>query len=83
MSNEVSQPQASVPVLPTSEGKRFVPPQINNVEDTGLGLLWLQDLALKIFYFQGYQTGFKIAEAMALPFSGTVDQILEGLNGKK
>ena len=83
MSNQVSQPQASVPLVPTSEGKRFVPPQINNVEDTGLGLLWLQDLALKIFYFQGYQTGFKIAEAMALPFSGTVDQILEGLKREK
>jgi predicted ATPase with chaperone activity len=53
------------------------------VDDTGLGLLWLQDLALKIFYFQGYLTGFKIAEAMALPFSGTVDQILEGLKRDK
>jgi predicted ATPase with chaperone activity len=43
----------------------------------------LQDLALKIFYFQGYLTGFKIAEAMALPFSGTVEQILEGLKHDK
>lgn len=61
----------------------FVPPQINSVEDTGLGLLWLQDLALKILYFQGYLTGFKIAEALALPFSGTVDQILDGLKKEK
>jgi predicted ATPase with chaperone activity len=34
-------------------------------------------------YFQGYLTGFKIAEAMALPFSGTVEQILEGLKRDK
>lgn len=61
----------------------FIPPPINKVEDTGLAILWLQDLALKIFYFQGYLTGFKIAELMALPFTGTVDQILEALKREK
>jgi predicted ATPase with chaperone activity len=82
MSNDTSQP-LDVPVVPVMPGTGFNPPQINNVEDTGLGMLWLQDLALKIFYFQGYLTGFKIAEAMALPFSGTVEQILEGLKHDK
>lgn len=62
---------------------QFIPPPINKVEDTGLSPLWLQDLALKILYFQGYLTGLKIAEAMALPFAGTVDQILEGLKRDK
>ena len=66
---------------PTSA--QFIPPPINKVEDTGLSPLWLQDLALKILYFQGYLTGLKIAEAMALPFAGTVDQILEGLKRDK
>ncbi len=66
-----------------SSGGSFMPPPINSVDDTGLGFLWLQDLALKILYFQGYLTGFKIAEAMALPFSGTVDQILDGLKKEK
>ncbi|MBA4383775.1 MAG: AAA family ATPase [Anaerolinea sp.] len=61
----------------------FTPLPINKVEDTGLGLLWLQDLALKIIYFQGYLTGLKIAEALALPFAGIVDQILEGLKRDK
>lgn len=61
----------------------FTPPPINKVEDTGLGLLWLQDLALKIIYFQGYLTGLKIAEALALPYAGIVDQILEGLKRDK
>jgi predicted ATPase with chaperone activity len=82
MSNDISQP-LDVPVVPVMPGAGFNPPQINSVEDTGLGMLWLQDLALKIFYFQGYLTGFKIAEAMALPFSGTVEQILEGLKHDK
>ena len=38
----------------------FSPPPINSVEDTGLSVLWLQDLALKIIYSQGYMSGFKI-----------------------
>ena len=83
MSNETLQPPTNVPVVPNAAGGGFKPGQINSVEDTGLSLLWLQDLALKILYFQGYLTGFKIAEAMALPFSGTVEQILEGLKRDK
>jgi predicted ATPase with chaperone activity len=34
-------------------------------------------------YFQGYLTGFKIAEEIALPFTGVVDQILEALKREK
>jgi MoxR-like ATPase len=62
---------------------RFVPAPISRVEDTGLSQLWLQDLALKVLYFRGYLTGFKAAEAMALPFAGMVDQILEALKREK
>ena len=68
---------------PASSPGQFLPPPINKVEDTGLAILWLQDLALKILYFQGYLTGYKIAEAMALPFAGTVDQIIEALKREK
>lgn len=45
--------------------------------------MFLQDLALKILYFQGYLTGYKIADAMCLPFTGVVDQILESLKRDK
>lgn len=61
----------------------FIPPLINRVEDTGLSGLWLQDLVLKVLYFQGYLTGFKIADEVALPFAGVVDQILEVLKREK
>jgi len=61
----------------------FYPPVLNSVEDTGLSLLWLQDLALKILYFQGYMNGFKIAEEIALPFAGITDQILQALKTEK
>jgi hypothetical protein len=61
----------------------FLPPPITHLEDTGLSGLWLQDLALKVLYFQGYLSGFKIAEELALPFSGIVDQIVEVLKREK
>ena len=61
----------------------FTPPNLAKIEDTGLSQLWLQDLALKILYFQGYLSGFKMAEEMALPFAGLVDQILEALKREK
>ena len=67
----------------SSKNLPFLPPPINKLEDTGLSALWLQDLALKIMYFQGYLTGFKVAEELALPLSGVVDQILEGLKREK
>ncbi len=70
------------PMIGTASGV-FTPPILQKIEDTGLSPLWLQDLALKILYFQGYLTGFRIAEEMALPFTGIVDQILENLKRDK
>jgi predicted ATPase with chaperone activity len=61
----------------------FLPPPITRLEDTGLSFLWVQDLALKILYFQGYLSGFKVAEEIALPFAGVTDQVLESLKREK
>ena len=60
-------------------GERFIPKPLKSIGDTGLPQLGLQDLALKILYFRGYVTGFDMAEAMALPFAGLVDPILDTL----
>jgi len=70
------------PIIGTGSGV-FTPPILQSIEDTGLSALWLQDLALKILYFQGYLTGFKIAEEIALPFTGIVDQLLDALKRDK
>ena len=64
-------------VVSTNEG--FTPPPLTKVEETGLSMLWLQDLALKIMYYQGYLSGHKVAEELALPFLGVVDAILEAV----
>ena len=61
----------------------FTPPQINTLEDTGLSPLWLQDLILKVLYFRGYMTGFKISEEITLPLSGVTDQLLTALKQEK
>lgn len=61
----------------------FAPPQINSIEDTGLSQLWLQDLVLKVLYFRGYLTGFKISEEIALPMAGVTDQLLNALKLEK
>lgn len=61
----------------------YTPPPINGIEDTGLSVLWLQDLVLKIMYYGGYLSGFKVAELIALPFAGVVDQIMESLKREK
>jgi predicted ATPase with chaperone activity len=71
------------PIITPGGTGSFAPPNLTKIEDTGLSQLWLQDLALKILYFQGYLSGFKIAEEMTLPFTGLVDQILEALKREK
>jgi len=75
MTNPLARPAVSTAL--------FSPPPINSVEDTGLSALWLQDLALKILYSQGYMSGLKIAELIALPFAGVTDGILEALKREK
>jgi predicted ATPase with chaperone activity len=65
------------------QAQGFVPPPVTKIEDTGLSLLWLQDLALKIIYFGGYLNGFQIAERIALPFAGIIEFILDNLKREK
>jgi predicted ATPase with chaperone activity len=79
----ISRPPTGQLINPRSGSTGFFPPPINKISETGLSQLWLQDLALKILYFQGYLTGFKIAEEIALPFAGVTDQILETLKREK
>jgi predicted ATPase with chaperone activity len=76
-------PPRPAPLPATGPINTFTPPGISRIDDTGLSPLWLQDLALKVLYFQGYMSGFKIAEEMALPFTGIIDQILDSLKREK
>lgn len=64
---------------PLASEEMFVPREPTTIEETGLGVGFLSDLALKLLYFRGYVTGGDIAKEMCLPFSGVVDRILEFL----
>ncbi|HSR35119.1 MAG TPA: ATP-binding protein [Anaerolineae bacterium] len=64
---------------PLASEEIFVPREPTTIEETGLGVGFLSDLALKLLYFRGYVTGGDIAKEMCLPFSGVVDRILEFL----
>ncbi len=71
------------PSSPQNPSAAFIPATVSKLDDTGLSLLWLQDLTLKVLYFQGNLSGFKVAEEIALPFAGVTDQILEALKREK
>jgi predicted ATPase with chaperone activity len=61
----------------------FIPPMPASIKDTGLGLGFLTDLALKIMYFEGNLTGYELADRIKLPYAGVVDQALEFLKREK
>jgi len=61
----------------------FTPQMPRSVEETGLSLGFLTDLALKMLYFEGYLSGYELAEQMKLPYAGVVDQVLEFLKREK
>jgi predicted ATPase with chaperone activity len=54
-----------------------------SIQDTGLGLGALTDLAIKIMYFEGNISGHALADRMKLPFAGVVDQVVEFLKREK
>jgi predicted ATPase with chaperone activity len=66
-----------------NQGQTFVPQPVSRIEETGLAPLWLQDLVLKILYFQGNLTGYQVAEVICLPFAGMVDLLLDALKREK
>ncbi len=54
-------------------------PAPRSIDETGLTLFFLSELALKIMYFGGSLSGLQVAERMKLPFNSCVDQVLEYL----
>ncbi len=63
--------------------EEFFPAEPRSLEETGLGLLSLADLALKILYVTGQMTGFDLAQAMGLPFQAVVSHVLDFLKRER
>ncbi len=54
-----------------------------SVEETGINLGLLSDLALKFFHFESYLTGRDLAVRMGLPFANVASVVLEFLRREK
>jgi predicted ATPase with chaperone activity len=65
------------------DGPSWSPPPLSKLEDTGLNLLTLAELVLKVLYLGGVMTGRDMAEIVKLPFVGIVDNVLEFLKREK
>ncbi|MBW4435563.1 MAG: hypothetical protein KME04_00395 [Pleurocapsa minor GSE-CHR-MK-17-07R] len=61
----------------------WTPPPLSKLEDTGLNLLNVADLVLKVLYFGGYMAGHQIADIVKLPFTGVLDTVMEFLKREK
>lgn len=59
------------------------PPPMSTIEETGLNMLQIADLILKVLYFSGFMNGQQIAEFIRLPYVGVVDKIMEWLKREK
>jgi len=54
-------------------------PEPRSVEETGLGLGFLADLTLKLVYYKSDMSSMEISAALALPFVGVLEKVLEFL----
>ena len=65
------------------QNRGYTPQVPRNLEDTGLNMGLLSDLALKTLYFESYLAGRDLSERMALPFPNVVSVVLEFLRREK
>lgn len=64
-------------------GQLWAPPPLTKLEDTGLNMLNVADLVIKVLYLGGVLAGHEIAEIVKLPFTGVLDTIVEFLKREK
>ncbi|MBN1955402.1 MAG: AAA family ATPase [Anaerolineae bacterium] len=68
---------------PQIVSEEFIPKMPRSIEETGLSLAFLSDLAIKVMYFEGFLTGVELSERLKIPFSGVLDQVIEFLKREK
>jgi hypothetical protein len=61
----------------------IAPPEPKSVEETGLKMGLLSDIALKYLYYAGTGTGMSIAEEMRLPWPGVIERVVDFLTTEK
>jgi predicted ATPase with chaperone activity len=77
-------PGVSVPPTAQPDVPRIpLPPEPQNIEQTGLMVGFLADLALKTLYLRGQMTLAEIATALGLPITNVTDKVLDFLKGER
>src|SRR5438874_4153327 len=60
-----------------------LPPEPQSIEQTGLTLGFIADLALKTLYLRGQMTMAEISSALGLPIGGVTDKAMEFLKNER
>src|SRR5919201_787492 len=60
-----------------------LPPEPQSIEQTGLSLGFLADLALKTLYLRGQMSGTEIASSLGLPLPIVVERVLDFLKSER
>src|SRR4030081_3487105 len=75
-------PLAGKPRVPAAPEIPFPPPP-QSIEQTGLTLSFIADLALKTLYLRGQMTMAELSTALGLPITNVVDRVMEFLKGER
>src|SRR2546428_10924677 len=59
-----------------------LPPEPQSIEQTGLTMGFLADLALKTLYLRGQLSMAEVASALGLPITGVIDRVMEFLKNE-
>jgi len=70
---------ASMPPAASQASQIALPLEPTSIAETGLGMGFLTDLALKVIYFHGNISAQQISEVTKLPFLGVLDKVLDFL----
>ena len=72
-----------MPVTPAPAPEIPLPPEPQSVEQTGLTVGFLADLALKTLYLRGQMTMSELATALGLPIANVTDKVMEFLKAER
>jgi predicted ATPase with chaperone activity len=75
----IAPPPDTTPSAASGPQAPAIPNQPTSIAETGLGMGFLNDLVLKLVYFNGNITGQRIEEYTKLPFLNVIDKVLEFL----
>ena len=60
-----------------------LPPEPQSLEQTGLSMSFIADLALKTLYLRGQMTMAELSTALGLPITNVIDKVMEFLKGER